>query len=482
MQKITYHEVQDVQELQKMLHDIVVFDEQGKVTKIQDEKKLQDELIWQLQYTASIHENQAVKQEAIKTINAVAQFLKIEPSSNYAYYGEKAEGKNMFSTTPAINCRMLTFHTVHAALKAYQNLKLPYVVFELALSERTYTAQKMDEYAALVKAAYISLGFKNTRIYLQGDHYQVDPKKYAQNPEQEIQRIKDLIKEAIDQGVYNIDIDTSKFETAEPQKTPKENQAMNAKLTAEFLFYMRSLEKEVNLPCVLSIGGEVGEVGSLNTKFPEVNAYLSLLYEEIFQRIKNEPKSKLTVAGFKGLSKVSINVGSAHGGQLGQDGKPLDDVPLDFQAHHDLFMQGKDPFNPGKHVVTVQHGASTLPKHYFALFPSMHVGEIHLATGFQNITWDIIEKHEPELYKRMKNMVFEKCNDKVKMHPTEAVGFNKERKHVTQFFKKDLLLMKPKTLEALEHALLKEFTEIMHSLHVLLLPKDSKAVQGDKAD
>lgn len=473
MQKINYQDFKQVQELHHMLQEIASFDAQGKIVKINSEQKLQEEIIWQLQYTASVHENPEIKKEAINIINAIAYHLKLEPSSNYVYYGEKAEGKNLFATTPAINCRMLTFHTVRAALLAYQQLKLPHIVFELALSEQGYTGQKIDEYASLVKAAYISCGFKNTKIYLQGDHYQADPKKYAENPEQEIQRIKEVIKSSIEQGVYNIDIDTSKFETADPNKTPKENQAMNAKLTAEFLYYIRSLEKEMIFPCIISVGGEVGEVGSLNTKFPEVNGYLALLYEEMFQQIKKDPKKNIVLSGFKGLSKVSINVGSAHGGQLGPDGKPLDNVPLDFQAHHDLFMQGKDPFNPGKHIVTVQHGASTLPKHYFALFPAMHVGEIHLATGFQNITWDVIEQHEPELHKRMKKMVFEKFADKVKSHPTEAVGFNKERKHITQFFKKELLTMKPKTLEALELALSKEFTDIMHSLYVLLLPKQA---------
>ena len=37
---------------------------------------------------------------------------------------------------------------------------------------------------------------------------------------------------------------------------------------------------------------------------------------------------------------------------------------------------------------SVQHGASTLPNNAFSLFPQNKAVEVHLATGFQNITFD----------------------------------------------------------------------------------------------
>jgi fructose/tagatose bisphosphate aldolase len=443
----------------------------GKVVSIKDAQKLQDEVIYTLQFNASVHTDEQIKKAAIAWINSIADALHIESSSNVDYYDKKSSGDDQFFTVPAINSRMATFHTVRAAAKVAKELAVPHVIFELALSEVGYTGQQKDEYAALVKAAYISLGMKDQKIYLQADHYQLDPKKYAADSEKEMQRIKDAISHALENEIYNIDIDASKFETADPNKTDKENQAENAKLTAELFHFIRTYEKEHKLPVVVSIGGEVGEVGGENTKYPQVNAYLALLHDHA---------TELGTGNEKALSKVSINVGSAHGGVLGADGKPLEVVPIDFTAHHDLYMLGKDPMAEGKHVLAVQHGASTLPKKYFPLFPAMHVAEIHLATGFQNVIWEVLEKHDAELFGKMKTMVHEKFGEKIAAHKTEAIGFMKERKRVTEFVKEDLLLSSA-TLE-IEKELEKEFTTIFHSLFNLLQSKVGIIEEGDRSD
>lgn len=430
-----------------------------------------DEDISTLAFDASVSDNPEVKEAAIRAINEIADRLKITCGSNVAFYDAKAAGMHQFFTVPAVNSRMVTFHTIRAAVKAADALKLPHIVFELALSEVGYTAQQKDEYAALVKAAYISLGITNREIYLQADHYQLDPKRYAEDPAKEVQRIKDAVVKALENGVYNIDIDASKFETADPAKSDRENQAENARLTAEIFHFIRQYEKEHSLSTIVSIGGEVGEVGGENTKYPQVNAFLDMV---------KEYAEKLGSDNEKGLSKISINVGSSHGGLRGSDGKPLDTVPLDFTAHHDLYMLGKGPMNPGKHVLSVQHGASTLPKDYFPLFPAMHVAEIHLATGFQDMVWDTIEKEDAALFQKMKNLVLEKLGDKVAKHETEAIGLVKERKNITQYVKRDLLLSP--AIPAIEQALEKEFTTIFHSLYNLLAPKTTGSVEGDRAD
>lgn len=445
--------------------------ENEQVVSVKDEAMLQDEIISTLQFNASVNESEELRQAAIFWIHKIAHAMGLTTGSNHEYYEEKKNGQHEFVTVPAINSRMVTFHTIRAAIQAADHLKHPHVVFELALSEGGYTAQPMDEYAALIKAAHISLGIKNRVIFIQADHYQLDPDKYKKDPEKEVGRVKDAIVKAIDSGVYNIDIDTSKFETVDPAKTDAENQLENARHTADLLMFIREYEREHKLPCLVSVGGEVGEVGGENTRYPQVNAFLA----EVKKRLDEQG-----MADVAGLDKVSINVGSSHGGVLGPDGRPLDNVPLDFSAHHDLYMKGRDPMSPDSHVLSVQHGASTLPPHYFPLFPTMHVAEIHLATGFQNIVWDVLEKDDAPLYEKMAALVSEHFSDKVKKHETEAVGLMKERKSVTQFVKRDLLLSPaiPKIEEALE----KEFVAIIHSLYNLLLPKGGHIEEGERAD
>jgi len=221
----------------------------------------------------------------------------------------------------------------------------------------------------------------------------------------------------------------------------------------------------------VSIGGEVGEVGGENTKYPLINAYLQLLKEEL---------DNLGSKQVRGLDKVSINVGSAHGGVLGPDGEPLDEVPLDFTAHHDLYMKAKDPLQSAEHILSVQHGASTLPKRYFSLFPAMHVAEVHLATGFQNVVWEVLESHDKDLYKKLETMTKEKFAEKIAKHKTAAIGFMKERKRVTEFVKRDLLLSS--SVEEIEKALQQEFSTLFNSLYNVLLPKGGEVVQGDRSD
>lgn len=44
---------------------------------------------------------------------------------------------------------------------------------------------------------------------MQGDHFQVNLKKFTQDPVNEVEAVKGIIKEGIEGGFYNIDIDTS---------------------------------------------------------------------------------------------------------------------------------------------------------------------------------------------------------------------------------------------------------------------------------
>jgi hypothetical protein len=51
-------------------------------------------------------------------------------------------------------------------------------IFELARSEMGYTEQTCDEFATVMMAAAIKEGFSGP-IFIQGDHYQADAKKYG---------------------------------------------------------------------------------------------------------------------------------------------------------------------------------------------------------------------------------------------------------------------------------------------------------------
>ena len=143
------------------------------------------------------------------------------------------------------------------------------VILELARSEQTYTFQRPTDYATAVLAGAIAAGWQGP-VFLQGDHYQFNAKKYAADPEAMTEEIRRACRLAIDAGYRNIDIDSSTLvDLSKPtlDEQQRENYARAAELTA----LIRSLETD---GVTISVGGEIGEVGKKNSTEAELRAYL----------------------------------------------------------------------------------------------------------------------------------------------------------------------------------------------------------------
>ena len=84
-----------------------------------------------------------------------------------------------------------------------------------------------------------------------------------------------------------------------------------------------------------------------------------------------------------GLSKVSVQTGTSHGG-VPLPGGGVAEVNLDFGTLERLSAVCRSYGLAG----AVQHGASTLPDELFHKFPEVETAEIDLATGFQNLVYD----------------------------------------------------------------------------------------------
>ena len=82
------------------------------------------------------------------------------------------------------------------------------VILELARSEQTYTFQRPSDYATAVLAGAIAAGWHGP-VFVQGDHYQFNAKKYAADPEAMTEEIRRACRLAIEAGYGNIDIDSS---------------------------------------------------------------------------------------------------------------------------------------------------------------------------------------------------------------------------------------------------------------------------------
>jgi len=385
----------------------------GKVT-INDGDKLRGAVIDDLVWTSAFGDDAGLRDAARWLIRAAAMATGNGPASIHDLYMAYGQGKTGNFTVPAINIRGLTYDVARSVFRAAAKGKTGPVVFEIARSEVGYTNQRPAEYAASVLAAAIKEDWK-APVFIQGDHFQVNASKFRADRKAEVGAVKDLISEALDAAFYQIDVDTSTLVTLEPESLD-EQQKDNYEVCAELTEYIRAREPA---GVTVSVGGEIGEVGLKNSTVPELEAFM-------------DGYLKTLSAGTTGISKISVQTGTSHGGVPLPDGT-VADVKVDFETLRDLSEVSRKKYSMGG---AVQHGASTLPDELFDKFPAMGTLEIHLATGFQNIIYDH-PKCPADLRDKVYAHLREACAGEKKEGQTDEQFIYKTRKKGFGPFKKE---------------------------------------------
>ena len=412
-----------------------------------DESKFRGAIIDDLIHTAVFSPADDTRQAACWLIRRGGAALGIYPASIQGLY--EALGRKDVSgfTVPAINIRALTYDTAQAVIRAAMRLKVGPVIFEIARSEIDYTQQRPEEFTAAVTAGAIKCGFTGP-LFIQGDHFQVNAGRYAKDPDKEVQGVKDLIWEAIDAGFYNIDVDTSTLVDLN-QGATIEQQRLNYTLAAELTTMIRDLEPA---GVTISIGGEIGEVGGKNSTVEELAAFMDGYRTEL------EKDGEM----MKGISKISVQTGTTHGGVPLPDGS-IAQVKLDFATLEELSREARERYGLAG---AVQHGASTLPSEAFDRFPAVGTAEVHLATGFQNILYD-----SPNLPSALRDRMYDylktTCQAERKEKDTEEQFIYKTRKKGFGPFKADLWGIPPENRLALGEELERQFAFLFEKLQVV---------------
>ena len=354
------------EEINQALQGIATQDNGNLV--INNANKLRGDILDKLVLNAAINPSAEVKGLSRFIIKAAALELGIVNSSIQGLYEARGRGEIKGFTVPALNIRGLPYELCRAIFRTAIKTDAGAFIFELAKSEMNYTFQKPQELSAVILAAAIKEGYKGP-VFIQGDHFQVNAKNYAQDKDKEIAGLKTLIQNGIAGGFYNIDIDTSTLvDLSKPNVV--EQQRANFEVGVELTKYVRELEPA---GITISVGGEIGEVGKENSNEKELRAYLDN-FNELLEKEK---------AGAVGISKISIQTGTSHGGVPLPDGT-VADVNLDFDTLEILSQISRESYGLAG---AVQHGASTLPQNLFHKFPELETAEIHLATDFQNMTY-----------------------------------------------------------------------------------------------
>jgi fructose/tagatose bisphosphate aldolase len=280
---------------------------------------------------------------------------------------------------------------------------------------------------------------------MQGDHFQISAKRFAASELSEVNAVKVLITEALSAGFYNIDIDTSTLVDLSKPTVP-EQQALNYQLSAELGAYVREKEPE---GIITSIGGEIGEVGGYNTTEEELRAFMEGYQAELARLAPGEP----------GLSKISIQTGTSHGGTVLADGT-IAAVNIDFDTLKNLSVIARNEYGLGG---TVQHGASTLPEENFNQFVQHEAIEVHLATNFQNMFFNLVpEDLRGEMYAWLDKT---HANDR-KPDMTDEQFYYKTRKNAIGPFKEQQYALPEHEIEKLSSAWEDQFSRLFDLLGV----------------
>ncbi|HKO59019.1 MAG TPA: class II fructose-bisphosphate aldolase [Thermoanaerobaculia bacterium] len=387
----------------------------------------------------------AAKAEARKTIHTEARRRGAVPSSIHPLYTAIGRGdvERLF-TTPAFNIRALTFDTARAIFRAAMRHDVGAFIFEIARSEIGYTEQRPGEYAACVLAAAIAEGFRGP-VFIQGDHFQASAKKWATEDGKaaEIKALESLIDEALAAEFYNIDIDTSTLVDLS-KATRDEQQRENYEGTAHFTRYIRARQPE---GITISVGGEIGEVGKYNTQPDEVRAYIDGVRREL--------------GGDVGMSKISVQTGTSHGGIPMADGT-VAEAKIDFEVLRQTTEICRREYGIAG---SVQHGASTLPEEVFNKFPESEAVEIHLATGFQNMVLDA-PTLPADIREGIRAFCFENALDERKDGETDEQFVYKTRKKALGPFKRRLWDMPAEAKGQIVRELEAKFEFLMEKLAV----------------
>jgi len=196
----------------------------------------------------------------------------------------------------------------------------------------------------------------------------------------------------------------------------------------------------------ISVGGEIGEVGGKNSTVEEAEVYI-----ENYMAILGKDKA--------GMSKISVQTGTSHGGIPMPDGT-VAKVKLDFDVLEKISKIVREKYGLSG---AVQHGASTLPSDLFDRFPSTGTAEIHLATEFQNMIYEQI----PVAFKeKIYSNLHETCKDEMKAGQTDEQFLYKTRKKALGPFKKEFWGLPEGTRQVIGNKLEEKFSTLFNNLKV----------------
>lgn len=391
-------------------------------------------------HTAVFSRDETLRAKTRKIIWHIAKEKGIYSASIRPLYQAFGNGSVKGFSVPAMNIRMLTYDLARLIFKVAKEQNAGAFIIEIAKSESEYTEQSPDEFATTIMAAAIKEQYSGP-VFIQGDHCQFSSKRYAADKHAEINHLKDWIKQLLDAGFRNIDIDGSTLVDLS-QPSLEAQQKENAYVTAVMTKFIRENQPD---DIDIAIGGEIGHIGDKNSTIDDFTTFMN-------QYLYRIPRNS-------GINKVSVQTGTSHGGNIDSSGHPKK-MNVDFSVLETIGDVAREQYHLAG---PVQHGASTLPLESFNKFVASKTVEVHLSTGFQNIVFDTMPKNlKEEMYRWLKK----NAKDEKEESWTEEQFLYRTRKKALGPFKKKLWDLQQEEKQPILDALKKYITTIFSELNV----------------
>ncbi len=285
----------------------------GDAVAVTNAAALSADVIDRLAWTAAFGADAELKGTARWIIRSLAAAAGIRPASIHDLYIAMGRGEVGGFTVPAINVRAMTYDTARAVIRVGEKAQRRRVhLRDRALGDRLHRAASARVRGDRVRRR-ASRRVSRARSSSRATTSRRTPRSTtAPRRDKELETLRALIREEIAAGFYNIDIDTSTLVDLD-KPTLDEQQEVNVTLAADFAAFIRGVEPH---GVTVSVGGEIGEVGGKNSDVHELHAYMNGFNRKLKER----------GATLVGLSKISVQTGTAHGGFVNADGSVRKDV------------------------------------------------------------------------------------------------------------------------------------------------------------
>jgi fructose-bisphosphate aldolase class II len=286
--------------------------------------------------------------------------------------------KNEQSIILACNPR-ITIGVAKAIFKAAKDLDAALII-ELARSECNqhtgYTGLTPETFSKLILEANDEV--KHDIWALHADHIGIKT-----GTKEDIDDTKELIDSQIKSGYTSFAIDASHLFNFEG-KTVEEELKPNIDATIEIGKYIQEKmgDKEFGLEVEVGEIGRKGQEGMVLTKPEEAVTFIK----------------KLNEAGLD-PDVIAIANGSTHGNIYDEQGNPIVQTSIDIEQTKAVASALRDN---NFDVRIAQHGITGTPLEIIRdKFPHGDIIKGNVATLFQNIVFDALKKHHPDLYNEM---------------------------------------------------------------------------------